>query len=51
MAQEQALTQLLFLVKGTRGDVQPAAVLAQAVATRCADVHVTLATHATHEVR
>ena len=45
-----AATQLVFLVKGTRGDVQPAAVLAEAIQQHCPDLCISLATHATHQV-
>ena len=45
-----AATQLVFLVKGTRGDVQPAAVLARAIQQHCPEMRITLATHVNHQV-
>lgn len=41
--------QLMFLLKGTRGDVQPAAVLAQAIKQMSSIFRVSLATHACHK--
>lgn len=47
---DRPTTQLLVLAKGTRGDVQPLAVVVQAVKRCHVAVEVTFATHAVHKV-